>query len=339
MSSIEVADICCGLAWGDEAKGKIVAQLIQNTKYDWVCRWAGGSNAGHTVYVNGKKYNTNIVPSGIFYGVKCYIGPDCYINIKDLERELTYLHENGFNIDLVKISPDVHLVTDAHQSEDQKTLKKSQGSTGKGIAPCARDKFARIGLKLKDYTGNTTIYKKEKHLLQEMISGVILCEGAQGFWLDINQGNYPYVTSSYTLPYSACSLGFPPQKIRHIYGAAKIYDTRVGIDPDFGDDLLDNEMLNKIALEGNEFGTTTGRARKVNWLNLEKLKDAVNISGTTHIIISKVDVLEDLGYFKVLNLEEPLKNIESLKNYITHYLKEKCPLLQEIIFSSSPDKI
>ena len=81
----------------------------------------------------------------------------------------------------------------------------------------------------------------------------------------------PYVTSSYTLPYSACSLGFPPQVIRRIYGAAKSYDTRVGVDPDFPDSLLEDETLNKIAIVGDEFGTTTGRARKVNWLNVEGL--------------------------------------------------------------------
>ena len=65
------ADIVCGLAWGDEAKGKVVCSVIENNreKYDWVCRWSGGSNAGHTIYLNGKKYVTHIVPAGIFYGI------------------------------------------------------------------------------------------------------------------------------------------------------------------------------------------------------------------------------------------------------------------------------
>ena len=66
-------------------------------------------------------------------------------------------------------------------------------------------------------------------------------------WLDINFGEYPFVTSANTFPYSACSLGFSPRKIRDIYGAAKIYDTRVGVDPNFSDDLLDEliELLEK----------------------------------------------------------------------------------------------
>ena len=67
---IDNIDIVVGLAWGDEAKGKITAQLAREDKYDFVCRWNGGHNAGHTVIVNGNKYNTNLIPSGVFYGVK-----------------------------------------------------------------------------------------------------------------------------------------------------------------------------------------------------------------------------------------------------------------------------
>ncbi len=78
---INSVDICCGLAWGDEAKGKIVSQLSKDGKYDFVCRWAGGNNAGHTVFINNKKYHTHLIPSGIFYGIKSIIGPDCVVNI------------------------------------------------------------------------------------------------------------------------------------------------------------------------------------------------------------------------------------------------------------------
>ena len=74
-------DICCGLCWGDESKGKLVTELLKKNKYNFVCRWSGGSNAGHTVYFNGNKYHTHIIPSGVFYGVPSIIGPDCYLNI------------------------------------------------------------------------------------------------------------------------------------------------------------------------------------------------------------------------------------------------------------------
>mgnify|MGYP006240917995 CR=1 FL=1 len=72
MDCINYVDICCVLAWGDEAKGKIVSYLSKVGQYDFVCRWAGGNNAGHTIYIKGEKYKTHLIPSGVFYGVKSY---------------------------------------------------------------------------------------------------------------------------------------------------------------------------------------------------------------------------------------------------------------------------
>lgn len=345
VKQVEKADVVCGLAWGDEAKGKIVSELLKTNKYDWVCRYSGGSNAGHTIYVNGEKYTTHIVPAGVFYGVNCYIGRDCYVNITDLEIELEYLQNNGFDISVVKISPMAHIITSQHKEEDLKKYKSQQGSTGKGIAPCASDKYARKGINLKTFVENDNIERifsfRENMLDESELYGNILCEGAQGCWLDINYGNYPYVTSSNTLPFNACSLGFPPQCIRHIYGAAKIYDTRVGIDPDFSDELLNNNDLSTIAIEGNEFGSTTGRARKVNWLNLDKLIQAINITGTTHVIISKLDVLEKLKLFNVYYNNKLLKydSMENMISQLKNLLMTHCKFIQKIIFSSSAQNV
>ena len=344
--NIEYVDICCGLAWGDEGKGKLVVELLKKNKYDLVCRWSGGSNAGHTVYINNKKYVTHIIPSGVFFGVLSYIGPDCYINIDDFENEINYLKENGFDTSLIKISPKTHIISKEHKEEDLKKYKEKQGTTGKGIAPCSRDKFDRIGRmvgqdlewleKYKEY-----ILDDNDNERNEILKGKVLCEGAQGFWLDINYGNYPYITSSYTLPYSSCSLGFPPQKIRNIYGACKIYDTRVGVDPDFPDSLLEFNILNKIADIGCEFGATTGRRRKVNWLNMDKLIQAINISGTTHIIISKVDILEKVNSYSIILNKKIVNysNINEMKNDINNLLNDKCKLLKKIIYSDSPETI
>ena len=123
---INSVDIVSGLAWGDEAKGKIVAQLAKSGKYNYVCRWAGGNNAGHTIYINNQKYKTHLIPSGVFYNVKSIIGPDCVVNKKSFFEELNYLLEHGFNIDLVKISPKAHIITDEHIEEDKKILKYSR---------------------------------------------------------------------------------------------------------------------------------------------------------------------------------------------------------------------
>jgi adenylosuccinate synthase len=331
---VEYVDICCGLAWGDEAKGKLVSYLSKNNDYDFVCRWAGGNNAGHTIYINNIKYKTHLIPSGVFHNIKSIIGPDCVVNIKSFFEELEYLKSNNFNTSLVKISPKAHIITDNHIEED-KLKYGALGTTSRGIAPCYRDKFGRTGIRaescdeLKDYIWDEKLY------------GKILCEGAQGFWLDINYGNYPYITSSTTLPYGACCLGFPPQKIRKIYGAAKIYDTRAGVDPDFPEDLLENPLIKQVILEGKEYGTTTGRMRKVNWLNLDKLISAINISGCTDLIISKVDVLDKLQFYKLIymNIIHNFETMNDMKNNILDVLKKNCPLLLDIKFSQHLEDI
>jgi adenylosuccinate synthase len=334
--SINFVDICCGLAWGDEAKGKIVSELSKSKKYDFICRWAGGNNAGHTVYVNDKKYKTHLIPCGIFYGIKSIIGPDCVINIDSFFKEIEYLNENGFDTNLIKISPKAHIITENHINDDNKNYKLQLGTTVSGIAPCYRDKYARIGKRVLDYKDIL-----ESYIWDEELYGNILCEGAQGFWLDINYGNYPYITSSNTLPYSACSLGIPPQLIRNIYGAAKIYDTRVGLDPDFSEELFNDKDLSKIAINGDEYGVKTGRKRKVNWLNVDKLIKAINISGVTHLIISKIDILENTNMYKFYYNNElsVFDDIISLKNKLTEIINNNCVLLKNIKFSDNPKYI
>ena len=332
-NKINYVDICCGLNWGDEAKGKIVSYLAKKGNYNFVCRWSGGNNAGHTIYKDGIKYKTHLIPSGIFYDIPSIIGPDCVVNKKSFFQEVNYLKENGFNTNLIFISPNAHVVTEEHISEDIQKLVNIQGTTAKGIAPCYKDKYARIGIRIKN------IPEFNSYLWDEKLYGNILCEGAQGFWLDINHGNYPYVTSSNTLPYGACSLGFPPQLIRRIYGASKIYDTRSGIDPLFPETLLkDNELLSLVKV-GEEFGTTTGRMRKTNWLNLDKLISAVKISGTTIIIISKVDVIKKINVYKLYHNSNLLSfdTFTEMKKYINTVLKENSNLLDEIIYSDTAE--
>lgn len=332
--TISKVDICCGLNWGDEAKGKLVAHLVKNNHYDYVCRWAGGNNAGHTIYVDGKKYKTHLIPSGIFYNVKSIIGPDCVVNPESFMGELKYLRENGFDTSLIKISPKAHIVTESHINED-KDKYKDQGTTSNGIAPCYKDKYGRKGIRAEN------IDSLKDYLWDEVLDGNVLCEGAQGFWLDINYGNYPFVTSSTTLPYGACCLGFPPQKIDKIYGASKIYDTRSGTDPLFPESLLEDQELMSIVKAGGEIGTTTGRIRKTNWLNLDKLIVAVNITGVTDIIISKVDVLENVELYKLFHKDDIIcfENIKEMQTYITNSILGTCDYVKTISYSGKVEGI
>ena len=160
-------------------------------------------------------------------------------------------------------------------------------------------------------------------------------------------GNYPYVTSANTLPYSACSLGFSPKIIRNIWGAAKIYDTRVGVDPSFltrhPPSATDAQILLNIADVGEEFGSTTNRKRGVNWLDLDKLIEAINVSGTTNLVISKTDILEkpEINTYKFIYSEKLMEyeTLEEMIKTINSFLTLLCPNLTEIIYSNKPDSI
>jgi adenylosuccinate synthase len=324
---VNYVDIIFGLAWGDEGKGKISNAISKN--YDIVCRWNGGPNAGHTVYLNDKKYKTHIIPCGVFQNKLSIIGPNCVINIDKFFDEIDYLKKEGFDTSLIKVSPKTHIITERHIQYDLKFLKPKLGTTGQGIAPAYSDKMLRIG----KLAGN---YIDKKYLWDGELYGNILCEGAQSFWLDINYGDYPYVTSSETLPYSACSLGFSPKKIRDIIGIAKIYDTKSGVDPLFPESLWDNQDLVKLIELGKEFGSTTGRKRLANWLRLNHLKKAIKTSGTNKLIINKCDIIEQLNIFKVILDNEKdgpnfikFNNLNDMKNFIFNELKEYC----EVIFS------
>ena len=327
---IKAVDIIFGLAWGDEGKGKISNAISKN--YDIVCRWNGGPNAGHTVYLNDKKYKTHIIPCGIFQNKLSVIGPNCVINVDKFFDEVEYLQKEGFDTSLIKVSPKAHIITERHIRYDLKFLKPKLGTTGQGIAPAYSDKMLRVGKLAGDYID-------KKYLWDGNLEGEILCEGAQSFWLDINYGDYPYVTSSETLPYNACSLGFSPKKIRDIIGVAKIYDTKSGVDPLFPESLWQDDELNQIIDLGQEYGSTTGRKRLVNWLNLNKLKEAVRISGVTKLIINKCDILQKLNKYKLF-LNNNLYNTSDfiqMKNMIKNYINdtEYC----EIVFSGNKSDI
>ncbi|NBW13376.1 MAG: hypothetical protein EBR82_35740 [Caulobacteraceae bacterium] len=329
---INSVDIIFGLAWGDEGKGKISNAISKN--YDIVCRWNGGPNAGHTVYLGDKKYKTHIIPCGIFQNKLSVIGPNCVINVDKFFDEIEYLQKEGFDTSLIKVSPKAHIITEKHIQYDLNFLKAKLGTTGQGIAPAYGDKMLRIGKLAKNYIDKNYLWDGELY-------GNILCEGAQSFWLDINYGDYPYVTSSETLPYSACSLGFSPKKIKDIIGVTKIYDTKSGVDPLFPESLWDDPELNMLIDIGQEFGSTTGRKRIVNWLNLNKLIDSIKISGVTKLIINKCDILEKIHTYKLFqnnNLYKfnTLQTMQSfIRNQLNHILHESV----DITFSGNKEHI
>ena len=144
-----------------------------------------------------------------------------------------------------------------------------------------------------------TFIDSEEYLNQALKDNkTILAEGAQGSLLDIDFGTYPFVTSSNTTAAGACTgLGVAPNRIGEVFGIFKAYTTRVGSGP-FPTELFD-EVGEKMAKIGNEFGAVTGRPRRCGWLDLVALKYAVQINGVTQLMMMKGDVLSGFETLKI----------------------------------------
>ena len=176
-------DIVYGGAWGDEGKGKVVSSL---PKYHLYCRYNGGPNAGHTIYVNDKKYAVHQLPSGAVFNKPCYIGPGCVVHIKKLFEEA---NEIGFDLTNLTIHPNTTIITDQHINTDLNNQFKTQGSTGSGIAPAYADKYARTAKTFVDYVTDPAYWFLEKincayiDIAQHALEREVLVEAAQGLSL------------------------------------------------------------------------------------------------------------------------------------------------------------
>jgi adenylosuccinate synthase len=329
---IEFADIIVDLQAGDTGKGKIANFLTEND-YTHVIRYNGGGNAGHTFYHNDKKIVTHSIPVGVIYNKMSIIGPGCVVNVKSILNEIEYLENLGYNVkEYLKIDKRVHIITEDNINEDANDIKIGTTKTGNG--PTYRNKYSRTGIRaesipeLKQYLCD--IYD-ELHAKGPV---KVLFEGAQGFELDIDWGDYPYVTSSSCTVGSAINNGVPPQKIRRIWGISKAYRTYVGnkkFEPE------DDAVFNLIREKYNEFGATTGRPRQINYLDLNSLIIAANINGVTDLVINKFDALKDLGIFKLYYKSKLMEFIDanSFEKFIIDVLNNNCCTIVKIYFSES----
>jgi adenylosuccinate synthase len=266
------------------------------------------------------------------YGLKSIIGPGCVVNPEKLFNEIKELEDAGIDVTSnLFIDKRVHIITDKHFEEDGGDTKI--GTTKQGIGPVYRDKYGRVGLRAENCPeiSNFIMDIYDLHIYDE---NRILFEGAQGFELDIDWGDYPYVTSSHCTVGSAILNGIPPQRIRNIYGIAKAYCTYVGA-KEFE---IPSEIFDKIREIGNEYGSTTGRKRQIGWINLDILIKAININGVTDLIINKLDVLEEVGVFKIKMGGEELTFNDSMefKCFIDIFVRNNCPTIEKIIFSTTP---
>lgn len=333
-------DVSIGLSYGDCGKSVPVYFLTdpKNQKdgkqnYTHCIRFNGGGNAGHTIYHNDVKYISHLIPVGIFHGLKSIIGSGCVLNVKSFFEELNDLKSKGFDVDnKVFISKQCHIVTDAHLEEEKN--ETAIGTTKRGIGPCYRDKVDRKGIRaeqvpeLEPYL----IDMYEEFYVKPGIKNVF-AEGAQGFYLDVDLGDYPYVTSSNCGIGALINNGFSHKDIRIVWGVGKVYETYVGSKQFHGKDPI----FDKIQEVGKEFGATTGRRRQCNLLNLDNLIKAVRCLGVTAINLRKLDILEEVKFFRFIynEVEWDFDNSDSFCEKI-HEILEKETNATHIIFSENP---
>ncbi len=167
MSNIVIV----GTQWGDEGKGKIVDLLSEHA--DYVVRFQGGNNAGHTMVVNGKKIISHLVPSGILQKKKCFIGNGVVVDPVVLLDEIDYLTDNRIDVssEMLKISNRAHVIMPYHKHVDEaRELKKGDkkiGTTGRGIGPCYEDKATRRGIRFTDFLEPDLFKDKIRTILEE----------------------------------------------------------------------------------------------------------------------------------------------------------------------------
>lgn len=346
------ATILIGAQWGDEGKGRVADWLASES--DIVARYAGGDNAGHTVYVGEQVYKLHLIPSGILREhVICVLGNGTVINPVNLMREIEQLKALGVDVspERLRVSTRAHIITPAHIALDRANEaargKEAIGTTLRGIGPAYLDKTGRQGLRMGDMQdmegfadrlhaaieraraalqaqGLTTdldpqaaaesyldaadylkpyLHDTSRYLNERLMAGAhVLCEGAQGTMLDVDHGDYPFVTSSSpTAGGALIGLGFGPRHVERVVGVAKAYSTRVGAGPMPTE--LEGALGDRLRGTGenfwDEFGTTTGRPRRCGWLDVVMLRYAAQINGMTDMVITKLDVLSGFGEIKL----------------------------------------
>lgn len=313
--------VVMGAQWGDEGKGKIVDFLAEKAKY--VVRYAGGANAGHTIVVDGKKYALHQVPSGILYpGKSVFLGSGMVIEPEALFNELKMLSDNGIDWEgRVFISDRAHITLPGYRQMDKDrdaARKRPIGTTGRGIGTTYSQKAERDGIRLADLDweekwndldeADKEFLNKYKEQLLKMRVDIaakmwefrkdnILFEGAQGAMLDIDSGTYPYVSSGASGSYGAASgSGIGPRAIDKVYGVFKAYETRVGNGPmptEFNNET-ESELCNYVRTTGNEYGVTTGRARRCGYLDLVALRYACHVNSIDSLVLTHLDVYDEM---------------------------------------------
>ncbi|WP_185856273.1 adenylosuccinate synthase [Blattabacterium cuenoti] len=163
------SNVIVGLQWGDEGKGKITDLLSKNS--DYVIRYQGGNNSGHSIHIKKNYLILHLIPSGVIYPhIKCIIGPGVVIDPKYLLQEIKEIESIGINTSKVFLAKRAHITMPYHRLLDQYKEEalgdRSIGTTHRGIGPTYEDKIARMGIRVLDFLNLKTFYKKLKNNLE-----------------------------------------------------------------------------------------------------------------------------------------------------------------------------
>ena len=363
--------VIVGAQWGDEGKGKITDFFAGES--DYVVRFHGGNNAGHTIIVDGTTFKLHLIPSGIVYGEPMsIIGNGVVVDPKALLDEIAYVKEKGIDPKLM-VSDRAHAIMPYHIAMDG-ALSGHQGdlaagSTRRGIAPVYADKMFRNGIRMIDLLEPVVFREKlekgytfakgiiEKTLNQTLDISIdeifdtyvdygkqltsyindtsvvlykahksgksILFEGAQGISLDVDHGVYPFTTSSNTAAgHISTGTGVSFRDIDRIIGVTKAYLSRVGESPLPSE--IHGDDANNLRDKGGEYGTTTGRPRRVGWLDLVQVRQAVRVNGLTEIALTKLDILNGFDALPVcVAYDVGGKRINEMPASLTEYRNAK----------------
>jgi adenylosuccinate synthase len=338
--------VLVGAQWGDEGKGK--ATDLLGDRLDYVVKFNGGNNAGHTVVIDGEKYALHLLPSGILTpGVVPVIGNGVVVDLSVLFQEIDTLESRGVDTSRLRISANAHVIPSYNRSLDKVSERylgaRRIGTTGRGIGPTYADKMNRLGVRIQDLFDASILRQKVEAALSfknqvltkiynrnaikpddvifELLSyvdrlrpmvadtalelseaidagKVVLCEAGQATLLDVDHGTYPFVTSSNATAGGACTgAGIPPTRIDRVVAVLKAFTSRVGEGP-FPTELHD-EMGDHLREVGQEYGTTTGRPRRIGWLDLVMARYAQRINGVTDFVLTKLDNYHGLSEIPV----------------------------------------
>ncbi|NHJ49127.1 MAG: adenylosuccinate synthetase [Asgard group archaeon] len=281
--------IIVGGFWGDEGKGKIISYIAYSEDPAIIARGGVGTNAGHTVVFEGKKFGLRMIPSGftskksrLLIGAGVLVDPEIFL------REI---EETGCS-NRIAIDYNAGIIESSHKELDQKDKHYSEkiGSTGTGCGPANADR-ARRTLKLAKEIPELKEYLTDVSMeINDAIAAGknVVLEGTQGTMLSLFHGTYPFVTSKDVSAPQICSdVGIGPTKVDEVIIVFKAFMTRVGEGPMPGT-LSEEEMKKRGWVE---HGTVTGRARRSAPIDFDVARKAIRLNGATQIALTKLDIV------------------------------------------------